>query len=145
MIKIENIRLCDYVNDVQSKEFEYSGVNGSTEFLGWYIIVFSEYKSNLVSAVSFDDILSDIRIIKIANDILKRIDFPILFGDDFSLIKKLFGNPISLDTVLTNITRYHYFSKEDSLYMCFGIENKNKTLCSLELITNSKIIKNREF
>jgi hypothetical protein len=73
---------------------------------------------------------------------LQKIEFPILFGDKLSSIKKKFGEPDFSDSILMDVHRLHYISKEKELYLCFGTDC-NEDLCSLEIITNKEIINNR--
>ena len=131
--------------NIDRKEFSYSGIDGYAEIMGWHIIVFIEGKDDYVSAINFDEILSmpNTELMKTANNILQTIEFPIMFGDKFSVVKNIYGNPCSSDTILTDITRYHYFLENNSLYLCFGIENKDSSFCSLEIISNSNIIKSK--
>ena len=145
MKRIDNIRLQDFMPNIDSKKFNYSGIEGYAEIIGWHIIAFIEGKDNFVSAISFDEILSlpNTELVKTANNILQTIEFPVMFGEKFPVVKKIYGNPYLSDSILTEQTRYHYFLDNNSLYLCFGVENKDNSLYSLEIITNSNIIKNK--
>lgn len=142
MKDINSIELHNFTKVFDSGDFDYSGVNGHADYLGWYIIFFKETGCDKVSAISFDDILMEESIKDIANKILQGIEFPVLFGDNLSLIKKKFGEPNFSDAVLMNIHRHHYIDKEKGLYLCFGTDF-NERLYSLEIITNNDVINNK--
>jgi hypothetical protein len=142
MTDINSLELHDFTKVFDSGDFNYSEVNGHADYLGWHIIFFKEAGCDKVSAISFDDILMEESIKNIANKILQRIEFPVLFGDKFSLIKKKFGEPDFSDAILMDIHRYHYIDKKKELYLCFGIDC-NEKLCSLEIITNKEVINNK--
>jgi hypothetical protein len=142
MVEISNLELHDFTKVFDSGDFSYSEVNGHADYLGWHIIFFKELDCDKVSAISFDDILIAENIKKIANKILQRIGFPIQFGDKLSSIKKEFGEPDFSDSILMDVHRIHYISKEKELYLCFGTDC-NENLYSLEIITNKEIINNK--
>jgi hypothetical protein len=142
MVNISNLELHDFTKVFDSGDFKYSEVNGHADYLGWYIIFFKELGCDKVSAISFDDILIEKNIKKIANEILQKIEFPIRFGDKLSSIKKEFGEPNFSDSILIDVQRFHYVLDEKKLYLCFGIDC-NEELYSLEIITNKKIINSK--
>lgn len=142
MIEINKLELRDFTKIFDSGDFNYSGVKGHADYLGWYIVFFKESGCDKVSTISFDDILMEKSIKNIANKILQRIEFPVQFGDKLSLVKKKFGEPDFSDSILMDTHRFHYISKEKELYLCFGTDH-NENLCSLEIITNKDIINNK--
>lgn len=142
MVDISNLELHDFTKVFENGDFNYSEVNGHADYLGWYIIFFKELGCNKVSAISFDDILIEENIKRIANEILRKIEFPIQFGDKLSSIKKEFGEPNFSDSILIDVQRFHYILYENELYICFGIDC-NEDLYSLEITTNKKIINSK--
>lgn len=142
MMEISNVKLYDFIKVFNSGDFNYSNVNGHADYWGWYIIFFKELGCDKVSAISFDDILIDERVKNIANEILQSIEFPIRFGDKLSSIRKEFGEPNFSDSMLIDVRRFYYISKEKCLYLCFGVDS-NDSLYSLEIITNKEIIDNK--
>jgi hypothetical protein len=142
MIEINKLELRDFTKVFDNGDFNYSEVNGHADYSGWYIIFFRESGCDTVSAISFDDVLTEESIKNIANRILQKIEFPVQFGDKLSSIKKNFGEPDFSDLILMDRQRFHYISKKEELYLCFGTDF-NESLCSLEIITNKEIINNR--
>ena len=77
--------------------FDYAGVGGIADCIGYYIICFKERNSDIVSAISFDDILLHKELTEIANYILLTLCIPIRFRDDSNLVESILGTPFCID------------------------------------------------
>lgn len=134
------IKLKDVVKDyeVKEQEFEYAGINGIAELLGWQIIFFHKM-DDLVNtvAVLFNEINNN-ELIRIANSILKFIDMNIRFGDSVDVIKQIYGIADFTDSLYGEIIRYNYIISSD-LFIAFGL--KDNILLSLEIITDENMIR----
>jgi hypothetical protein len=100
MIEINKLELRDFTKVYDSGDFNYSGVNGHADYLGWYIIFFKESGCDQVSTIGFDDILMEESIKNIANKILQRIAF---FGLN---IEKEFNHPQDIEFAIKNKNIY---------------------------------------
>lgn len=123
-LKINRLKLRDIVNryEIREQEFEYAGINGIAELLGWQIIFFCKNNdlSNTV-VISFTEI-DNIELINIANSILNFIDMDIRFGDCAEVINSIYGIADFIDSLYEDIIRYNYIISPD-LFITFGLRN----------------------
>lgn len=138
-MKINKLKLRDIVKNYNIKEqkFEYAGINGIAELLGWQIIFFHP-ENNLDNTVvfSFNEI-DNMEMINIANQILKFMDMNVRFGDNMEKISHLYGVADFIDSLYEDITRYNYIVSQE-LFMAFGL--KDSILSYLEIIIDKNII-----
>lgn len=132
----------EYVNNIL--EFNYAGISGIAESIGWQILLFRLKESSLIQAITFDEIFENNILLDIANKILKDLEFPIRIWDDLIKIKNVFGKETSQDNIFyethqVTVIRYHYLISKN-YFLTFSI-SKNK-LIGLEIIYNNEIINN---
>lgn len=138
-MKIKNFRLADHLPNYQIAErpFEYAGVQGRAELLGWQIIVFRKNDAlSEIAAISLIDINTP-ELTKIANSILEHIDVKVKFGDTTDKITLAYGafdfeNNLCEDEISC-------FRIIDSRLMIFGISSN--TLSSLDIISDPDMVK----
>lgn len=144
---MKNVFLSDYISNKYINiilNYNYAGIHGIAETIGWQIELFRLNQNSLVEAISFNEIFNNDLFIDISNNILKEINFPIKINDDLEKIKKVFGNETSKDSIFyeeykVNVIRYNYYIAKD-YFITFSVSN-NK-LIGLELIYNKDIINN---
>ena len=123
----------------QESDFEYAGIEGYAEFIGWKLVFFRQNKNScFYDAVSFFDI--EDKEVDLCNTILKKFNFPINFNSEPDDIFRIFGKNYSTDDIIEDCTRYNYKLKEN-LFLSFGVSKKKIT--SIEMIFDSKIVNNR--
>lgn len=139
-MNISKLKLRDIVKDYEIKEqdFEYAGIRGIAELLGWQIIFFRK-KDDLDNTVviSFAEI-DNKELICISNSILKSIDMNIRFGDNIEVINSVYGNADFTDSIYEDVIRYNY-NVSSNLFIAFGLKD-NKLSC-LEIVIDENIIK----
>ena len=112
--------------------------------MGYYIICFKERNSDILSAISFDDILLHKELTEIANHILQTLCIPIRFGDDSLLVESTLGHPFCIDEKLFADRKiWYYYINEEKGLLSIGINLVDKVM-SLEIITHPTIIKERK-
>lgn len=137
-LKINNLRLKEIMKeyDVTEQEFEYSGVEGVAELLGWQIVFFRR-KDDLLNtaAIWFFEIL-DNEIKNTANIILKRLGIDLVFGKEIEIEDNL-GKADFVDDILEETIRYGYVLSS-SQYISIGLTNGK--LSHLEIVNDENII-----
>ena len=112
--------------------------------MGHYIICFKEGNSDILCAISFDDILLHKELTEIANHILQTLCIPIRFGDDSHLVESTLGRPFCIDeNLFTDRKIWYYYINEGKGLLSIGINLADKVM-SLEIITHPTIIKERK-
>ena len=143
-INIEDFSLTNFISSVETMPFDYAGVGGIADCFGYYIICFKERNSDIVSAISFDDILLHKKLTEIANHILQTLCIPIRFGDDSHLVASTLGHPFCIDeNLFTDRKILYYYINEGKGLLSIGINSVDKVM-SLEIISHSTIIKERK-
>lgn len=139
-LHINQFKLRDIVKgyEIKEQDFEYAGMSGIAELLGWQIIFFRK-KDDLdhTVVISFDEIDSK-ELISISNAILKSIDMDIRFGDSVEVINSIYGIADFTDNIYENVIRYNY-NISSNLFIAFGVKD-NKLWC-LEIVIDEDIIK----
>lgn len=139
-MKINKVRLRDIIKnyEIMEQEFEYAGVNGIAELLGWQIVSFCK-KDDPVNtvAISFDEI-DNTELINIANSILEFIDANVRFGDNIETINRAYGIADFMDNLYEDMIRYNYIISPN-LFIGFGL--KYNALSCLEIVTDENMIK----
>lgn len=134
------IKLRDIISnyEIKEQEFEYAGVEGVAELLGWQIIAFYKMDDLLNSvALAFEQITSS-ELINISNLILECIDFEIRFSDGKEEIEQYYGKANFIDDIYEDILKYNYILSSN-YFISFGL--KDNKLISLEIIMDEDIIK----
>ena len=143
-INIEDFSLTNFISSVETIPFDYAGVRGIADCFGYYIICFKERNSDIVSAISFDDILLHKELTEMANHILRTLCIPIRFGDDSHLVESTLGHPFCIDEKLFADRKiWYYYINEEKGLLSVGINLADKVM-SLEIITHPTIIKERK-
>ena len=143
-INIEDFSLTNFISSVETMPFDYAGVGGIADCIGYYIICFKERNSDILSAISFEDILLYEGLTEIANHILQTLCIPIRFGDDSHLVESTLGEPFFIDEELfTDRKIWYYYINEEKGFLSIGINSVDKFM-SLEIITHPTIIKERK-
>ncbi|WP_311327533.1 hypothetical protein [Capnocytophaga sputigena] len=143
-INIEDFSLINFISSVETISFDYAGVGGIADCLGYYIICFKERNSDILSAISFEDILLHKELTEIANHILQTLCIPIRFGDDSHLVESTLGRPLCIDeNLFTDRKIWYYYINEGKGLLSIGINLADKVM-SLEIITHPTIIKERK-
>ena len=111
---------------------------------GITLSVFKEENSDILSAISFEDISLHKELTKIANHILQTLCIPIRFGDDSHLVASTLGHPFCIDENLFIERKiWYYYINEGKGLLSIGINLADKVM-SLEIITHPTIIKERK-
>ena len=143
-INIEDFSLTNFISSVETMPFDYAGVGGIADCFGYYIICFKERNSDILSAISFEDILLYEELTEIANHILQTLCIPIRFGDNSHLVASTLGTPFFIDEKLfTDRKIWYYYINEGKGLLSIGINSVDKVM-SLEIISHSTIIKERK-
>ena len=143
-INIEGFSLTNFISSVETMPFDYAGVGGIADCIGYYIICFKERNNDIASAISFDNILLHKELTEIANHILQTLCIPIRFGDDSHLVESTLGEPFFIDEELfTDRKIWYYYINEEKGFLSIGINLADKFM-SLEIITHPTIIKERK-
>ena len=143
-INIEDFSLTNFISSVETMPFDYAGVGGIADCFGYYIICFKERNSNILSAISFEDILLYKGLTEIANHILQKLCIPIRFGDNSHLVASTLGTPFFIDeNLFTDRKIWYYYINEGKGLLSIGINSVDKVM-SLEIISHSTIIKERK-
>lgn len=119
-------------------DFEYAGIKGYAEAIGYKIIFFRRNLFSILDAVRFFEIVNSEEII-FCNAILENMNFPLKFGTNCSKIDKILGKAIKKESYLSNCDRYYYKLLNNDLIV-LDIAIKNKKLIGLEMIYNQEII-----
>lgn len=139
-MNINKLRLKDIVNNykILEQEFEYAGIRGIAEILGYQILFFrKESDLNKTVVITFDEIDND-ELVGLANSILDNIGINVKFGDSYKKIEKIYGVADFKDNIYENVNRLNYILMP-RLFMSFGI--KDNVLLSLEIVTDEHMIK----
>ena len=143
-INIEDFSLTNFISSVETIPFDYAGVEGIADCLGYYIICFKEENSDILSAISFEDILLYEGLTEIANHILQTLCIPIRFGDNSHLVASTLGTPFFIDeNHFTDRKIWYYYINEGKGLLSIGINSVDKVM-SLEIINHSIIIKEQK-
>ena len=143
-INIEDFSLTNFISSVETMPFDYAGVGGIADCFGYYIICFKERNSDILSAISFENILLYEGLTEIANHILQTLCIPIRFGDNSHLVASTLGTPFFIDEKLfTDRKIWYYYINEGKGLLSVGINSVDKVM-SLEIITHPTIIKERK-
>ena len=143
-INIEDFSLTNFNSSVETITFYYASIEGIADCLGYYIICFKEENSDILSAISFEDILLHKELTEIANHILQTLCIPIHFGDDSHLVVFTLGHPFCIDeNLFTDRKIWYYYINEGKGLLSIGINLADKVM-SLEIITHPTIIKERK-
>ena len=137
-----NIKLERYIgsSNIVSKPFDYAGIIGNAEIIGWQIVVFRRaFNDDMISAISMDEIDTPI-IASICSKIFKDLDLSISAGMKIDALTHLFGIHLYKDDILEDTIRY-YFETQNALIVC-GIHSKNG-LRNIEIIFDSELKINR--
>lgn len=126
-INIEDFSLTNFISSVETMPFDYAGVRGIADCFGYYIICFKERNSDIVSAISFDDILLHKELTEMANHILRILCIPIRFRDDSHLVESILGEPFFIDEELfTDRKIWYYYINEGKGLLNIGINSVDK-------------------
>ncbi|MDP4177251.1 MAG: hypothetical protein Q8900_02790 [Bacillota bacterium] len=139
---ISDFRLSKFLSKeiIEEKEFDYAGVDGVAEVLGWHIVIFRELENlECTSAISLSDANYNNELSDLVNLILSELNINLQVGDCFQKIKDKFGQPFSCDEVIEEMKRYNYLLDNNSIFACFGVDI-HEGLISIEIISNKKII-----
>lgn len=98
-------------------------------------------KCNNISAISFEDINEQPKLVTFANNVLKCLNIPLQIGDSSSKVILSLGIPFKTDLILENIVRFYYLLNINEL-LCIGIDKKYGVV-SFELILDPEIVQNR--
>ena len=113
-------------------DFEYAGVCGYSELIGWKIIFFRRKKTDsFLSAICFSDIYSKEEI-KFCNYIFEALDSEIRLECDVEEILELFGKESYVAYTYDNIRRYEYLFDKKT-FASFGF-SENKKIVEVEII-----------
>ena len=143
-ISFGDFSLTNFISSTETIPFDYSGVEGIADCLGYCIICFKERNCDILSAISFDDILLHKELTEIVNHILQTLYIPIRFGDDSHLVESNLGTLFFIDEKLFADRKiWYYYINEGKGLLSIGINSVAKVI-SLEVITNITIIKERK-
>lgn len=139
---ISNFRLSKFLSKeiIEEKEFNYAGVEGIAEILGWHVVIFRELENQeCTSVISLSDANYNNELSGLVNLILSELNINLQVGDCFLKIKDKFGQPFSYDEVIEGMNRYNYFLDNNNTFACFGVDI-HEGLISIEIISSKKII-----
>lgn len=137
----QDIELSDIIDSeflTEISDFEYAGITGTAQTVGWKIVFFKSDKSLTVDAIRLFDIRNEFEI-ELCNKILERIEFPVNFNSKISDIYMIFDAGYSQNRYVEGCIRYHYMCSDDSRISFDISEGK---LTGLEIIYNRAIINN---
>lgn len=143
---LKKLTLADFAlpEDFQIKPLTYSGIQGKAEVMGCYIIVFrTSNKPNETTAISLDDMQEDSFVKAVGNDILKRLELYVSFGDGIAAIRNIYGEPFAANETSEDTTHYYYMVNNGQIFLDFGVSKLNG-LYSLEIVGNAEVIKKRK-
>ena len=132
---------CNYNIHVHEQEYDYGGVLGRAELLGYKFVCYRKGNSEETAAISLIEVESK-KERQIGNAILKYIGINLRFGNkinDMKEIEKIYGVPVSIDDCFIDMLRYHYLVSPD-LFICLGIKTSNNKLIHVEIINDSEVI-----
>ncbi|BAV05625.1 hypothetical protein SAMN05421788_108229 [Filimonas lacunae] len=127
-----------YVGKVNN--FDYAGIPGVAEVIGYHIIFFTVKGKDGLSAISMEELEGNALFTEIANKILAAIHCDVAIGEKREHVKKLWGEPDFKDDVFTGIERCYYLKKGVLLVAGF---NRYQKGVSLECVMDEELIKNR--
>ena len=142
MNQLINIKLERYIgsNNIVYTPFDYAGIKGNAEIIGWQIVVFRRTVNyNMISAISMDEI-DTFPIKDTCAEIFKDLDLPLSAGMKIDALTQLLGLYSYQDNILEDTTRY-YFEIHNNLIVC-GIHNK-KGLNHIEIIYDQELKNSR--
>lgn len=119
-------------------DFNYADIIGYAETIGYQIIVFTEKKNDIQSAISIEDI-DDKQLEDIANCLLGLIDKDLFIGQKKSIIERKYGKYKYKDDLFIDSIKYYYLN--NSILYVFGFCKDKMNYA--EIVYNHKIIKNR--
>lgn len=137
-----NIKLERYTgrNNIVYAPFDYAGIKGNAEIIGWQIVVFRRaVNDNMISAISMDEIDTPV-ITGICSKIFKDLDLSVSVGMKIDALTQLFGVYSYKDDTLEDTIRY-YFETQNALIVC-GIHN-TIGLRNIEIIYDNELKTNR--
>lgn len=142
MIKRE-IRLSEIIdvkNIHQVFDFEYSGIKGCAELIGWKLVFFKVAEnSTLYDAISFSDIESKNEA-ELCNCFLEKLCFPINFNSKPEDVFKVFGDKYIEDHIIEGCSRYHFISSDE---MFFSFSVSKERISGIEMVFDSRIANSR--
>jgi hypothetical protein len=135
------VRLSDLVDSgyiTKKRHFEYAGIDGSAETIGWKVVCFKACGSTALDAVRFFGIEQE-KEIRMCNLILQQLGFPLSFDSDPEAIFRIFGTACEQEDTLEGITRYHFLYSEDCRvsFDCSG-----NRITGMEIICSRKLLHN---
>ena len=141
MIINQSRMLSDIVDpDIVGKEadFEYAGVEGSAELIGWKIVFFRKNGSSAVHAISLSDIETEDEI-TLCNFILRKIGFPLDFHSELRDIYSELGTALSKEKVLADCDTYCFQPSQSCRIL---IDISDETIKGIQIICDPEIIDN---
>lgn len=142
MNQLINIKLERYIgsNNIVYTPFDYAGIKGNAEIIGWQIVVFRRtVNDNMISAISMDEIDTPV-ILGICSKIFKDLDLSVSVGMKIDALTQLIGVYSYKDDTLADTIRY-YFETQNALIVC-GIHNAIG-LRNIEIIYDNELKTNR--
>ena len=136
-----NIKLANYFENknIAYQPFNYAGIDGNAEIVGWQIVMFRRAATDNISAISMDEI-DTFPIKDTCAEIFKDLDLPLSAGMKIDTLTQLLGLYSYQDNILEDTTRY-YFEIHNNLIVC-GIHNK-KGLNHIEIINDQELKNSR--
>lgn len=119
----------------QAEDFNYAGIPGTAELIGWKIMLFRAHGGESLSAVSMSEIeTAEER--RLCNRILQVLGFPVGMGADVQAFCRAFGTDYTTEDILTGSTRYCWRPDADSL---IAGEFADGTAVWLEIVCSREI------
>ncbi|ROT16244.1 hypothetical protein EEL51_13740 [Muribaculaceae bacterium Isolate-110 (HZI)] len=136
-----NIKLANYFENknIAYQPFNYAGIDGNAEIVGWQIVMFRRAATDNISAISMDEI-DTFPIKDTCAEIFKDLDLPLSAGMKIDALTQLLGLYSYQDNILEDTTRY-YFEIYNNLIVC-GIHDK-KGLNHIEIIYDQELKNSR--
>ena len=134
-----NISLTEFVDPkfICSQSFEYAGITGSVDLIGWNILFFTSDNKTSTSAVSLDEITVGGELADVSNQILSALQIELHIGSKFDQVKQLYGKELKKDELYEDSIRYYYLNA--NVMLCFSIHQENG-LIGFEMIDDPEII-----
>lgn len=139
---ISDFRLSHFLpkESIVEQEFNYSGIDGVAEVLGWHVVFFRDLENqNYTTAISLEDANCNEELSDFVNLLLAELNIHLKIGDDFEKIQSKYGKPFSYDEIISGMKRYNFLLNDNSCFICFGVDN-TYGLTYVEIITNRKIL-----
>lgn len=118
----------------RENDFNYAGVTGTAETVGYKIIFFKAADSPVVDAIRLFDIGESER--KLCDTILRAIGFPINLDSKLNEIVGFFGDDYSQDDHLVNCVTYKFLYR--NCYVAFDISDEK--IVGIAIICSRAII-----